>query len=293
VLTIQSIGNVSTTLVLGSSTPGSITLNGLTSPVTLAPGQSVDQNLVLTPTTSAPLGVPLTTAITASIDTGNPPVAFTTIDLQVESIQAQSASAGAQAAAHLGRSDIAVTLSNLATAITNLAAHPNNPANKAAVIAYLDNLILEMNAPFLADFVAQFQALRGTIASSTAIDVPAALTQLGTVVSSLDTVLSSPVAFPFDLSLAPNTALPLPGQPVTFKVLLQNNSSATNTYNLSLGSLPAGITGSLNVSSITLAPGANTLAVSPGNPVVTLTESAASVIPAQFTLTASIQGLSG
>ncbi len=293
-LTLQSVGNVQTPVTLTAALDSSISLTGLPSSVTVESGQTSTQPLTITPDLGAPLAVPLNATITATFgDPANPQTTSIAVGLTVLAAQAQGASAGAQDAAALGRSDIAINLSNLATAITALAANPSNAADEAAVLAYVDNLILEMNAPFLAGFAAQLQTVRDAIASSTAANVTDALNQLATVLSSLDTVLSSPAAFPFDLSLAPNSALALPGQPASFKVLLQNNSTATNTYDLSLGPLPSGITGALNVSSVTLAPGANTLATSPGNPVVTLTEATSSIVPAQFTVTASIEGLSG
>src|SRR4029079_18739488 len=92
---------------------------------------------------------------------------------------------------------------------------------------------------------------------------------------------------------APNSALALPNQPATFKVLIANKSAATNTYNLSLGTLPSGVTGGLNLTAGTLGPGADTSEPSASNPLVTLTETGSRVVPAEFTVTASIAGLSG
>src|SRR5262249_18636605 len=164
---------------------------------------------------------------------------------------------------------------------------------RTAVLAYVDNLILEMNAPFLANFVASLQAVRSTLASATCANIAAGLDPLDGVLADLAKTLSSPAAFPFDLVLAPNSAVALPGQPASFKVLIANHSTATNTYTLSLGPLPNGVTGGLNVASVTLPRNGDTSAVSASNPVITLTESGGSVVPAQFAVTAAVQGVNG
>src|SRR5262249_28975301 len=190
----------------------------------------------------------------------------------------------------LGRPDIALTLTGLAGAIDALVAGCT-AATRAQMLAYLDNLIAEMNAPFLANYAASLGAARSAIAAGDCAGVPVALGGLSTVLTDSGRRLSSPVAFPFDLSLAPNTALALPGQPATFKVILRNNSTRTNTYDLSVGALPSGVTGGLSVPSVTLPPGGTT--AGSAAPVLTLTESGASVVPVQFTVTASISGVSG
>ncbi len=287
---IQSIGNVAVTAALASNTSAGLNESGLASSVTLGPGQSSTQNLVLTPSGNATVGAPLTDTITATF--GSPSeTASTVIAVTPTAAQAQTAVQAAQNATALGRTDIASTLSGLAGAIdTTLASC--SPAAQQAVIDYINNLIQEMNAPFLSNFTAQLQTASSAITAATCANIGAALTQLSTVLASLNTVLQSPAAFPFNLALQPNSDVAQPAQASKFLVVLQNNSTTTNTYNLTLGSLPGGVTGSLSSSSVSLAPGASIpVNNANNNPTVTITPSVSSAF--QFSLSAAINGLSG
>jgi hypothetical protein len=84
--------------------------------------------------------------------------------VQVNAIQALAATTAAVNAAALGRTDIASTLSGLSGAI-NTAISSCTPAAQQLVVDYVNNLIQEMNAPFLANFVATFQADATAISS--------------------------------------------------------------------------------------------------------------------------------
>ncbi len=228
--------------------------------------------------------------ITAAVSGATTPTE-TSAFVNVVAAQAQAAVAAANNAEALGRTDIASTLSGLSSAI-NTAVSNCSPAAQQLVIDYVNNLIQEMNAPFLSNFAAQLQTVSSAIAAATCTNIGAALTQLSTVLASLSTVLTSPQAFPFNLALQPNSDVAQPNQASTFLVVLQNNSTTTNTYNLSLGSLPGGVTGSLSASSVTLAPGASIpVNNANNNPTVTITEPTSTAI--QFSLSAAINGLAG
>jgi hypothetical protein len=283
-LTLQSVGNVAVTAAVSSTVSTGLSLGGLNTPVTLNPGQTVTQPLTLTASASAALGQPLLTTINATYGSGNSLTAGANIVTQVNAAQAAAAASGSTAAQSLGRNDIAATLSGLSTAINTLAGSCGDSA-KASVLAYVNNLIQEMNAPFLQSFANQLQSAASAISSATCSNIGAALTQLSGVLSGLSTALSSPAAFPFNLQLLPNTAIALPNQPVQFQISLQNNSTTNNTYTLSLGSLPSGVSGNLSTTSVTLVPGQSTT-----TPTVTITPTGAQAF--QFGVTASVNGVS-
>ena len=291
-LQTQSVGNVAANATLSAtSTPG-LAVSGLNGTVTLAAGQSSTQTLMLTPSSSTPVGTLLSTTITSSSGAGsNPQTASVTINVTVSAAQAESAAAGAASASTLGRTDIGTTLSGLSAAI-DTALSSCGTASQQGVVDYVSNLIQEMNAPFLANFVATFQADAAAISAATCSNIGAALTQLSNDLASLNTVLQSPAAFPFNLTLVPNSATAIPTQGSQFYIGLQNNSTTTNTYALSLGSLPSGVTGSLSTPSVTLGPGQSIpVPNAMNNPSVTITPSTSTAF--QFSVSASINGVSG
>ncbi|HUA86493.1 MAG TPA: dockerin type I domain-containing protein [Bryobacteraceae bacterium] len=287
-LQIQSTGNVSAEVTLTSSAPSNLTVSGLTSPISLAPGATTTQTITLTPGSGSPLGTELQATITGTVtNSSSTQPDEVMISVTPQAAQALSATQAAQSAGALGRPDIATTLSGLSGAI-NTALSSCSAASQAAVAAYVNNLIQEMNAPYLQNFVSQLQSAATAISSASCSTLPAALTQLSNILSSLNTVLSSPAAYPFNLSLLPNSSVAQPNQTSQFQVFLQNNSTTTNTYTLSLGALPSGASGSLSQMSVMLAPGAST---SSNFPLVSITPTTAQSF--QFAVSASINGLSG
>jgi len=288
-LTLQSTGNVAVAATLTSVTDPNLSLGGLAPTVNLNPGQSATQNLTLTPLANAPLTVPLSSTITATFGTSQ--TATANLSVQVDAVQSLSAGTGAAAAAALGRSDIATTLSGLSAAI-NTALSSCSSASQAQVLAYVGNLIQEMNAPFLTGFASSLEAAQSAIAAATCANIGTALTQLSTVLANLATALNSPAALPFSFELSPNTALATPNQAVQFPIALQNLSTTTNTYNLSLGALPGGVNGSLSQPSVTLGPGQSIPVPNAlNNPSVSITPTTGTAL--QFSVTASINGVAG
>jgi probable HAF family extracellular repeat protein len=288
-LTINSVGNVSVTASLSSILDSGLSLSGMNPTLSLGANQSTTEMLTLTGAATAVLGTPLTAYIQAAF--GNQQTATTAVTLNLSATQAEAASAGAQYAANIGRPDIAVTLSGLGQAI-DTAISACSPAAQSQVLAYLNNLIQEMNAPYLASLVAPLQSAQSVISAATCANIAAALTQLSTVLSNLASVLNSSAAYPFSLSLVPNTALASPGQATVFPIALQNQSNTTNTYNLTLNPLPSGVTGSLSTASVTLAPGASVpVNNAMNNPSVSITPSTGTAF--QFSVTATINGVAG
>ena len=228
--------------------------------------------------------------VAATIGAGVTPVQ-TSLLVNVSATQAQSAITGATDAAALGRADIAITLSGLSGAI-NTAISSCTPAAQQLVVDYVNNLIQQMNAPFLSNFVSTFQTDAAAISAATCSNISPALTQLSNDLACLSTVLTSPAAFPFNLTLIPNSATAVPTQASQFFIGLQNNSTTTNTYTLSLGALPGGVSGSLSTTSVTIGPG-QSIPVNNAlnNPSISITPSTSTAF--QFSISASINGVAG
>lgn len=288
-LNVSSVGNVPVAADLAALVGAGLSLNGLTSPVNLNPGQSSIQNLSVAIAANTPVGDNAGIGVIASYGPANARQTRSAVAaVSVTTAAAQSAIQGALAAQTLGRTDISQTLSNLSSAMNGLASNPGSATHRAAVLAYVDNLIQTMNAPYLASFVTQLQTARAAIVSSNAGNQDAALNQLDTILKSLNGVLSSSAAYDFDFYLLPNTALATPGSPTTFNMFLRNRGTAQNSYTLALGPLPNGVTGGLSQTAITLAPGATNPS---GSPNITITPSAGTAF--EFSVTASVNGVAG
>jgi uncharacterized protein (TIGR03437 family) len=282
-LTIQSVGNVAFTGTLSSTASSGLNVAGLNPNINLGAGQTSTQNLTFTPSAATPVGTELTLTLSGSDST------TLIVPVTVSSAQAQTAAAGSASAAALGRTDISTTLARLSGAINGVVASCS-AATQAGVLAYLDNLIQQMNAPYLANFVAELQAARAAIASSACANIGVALGTLNTALSRLNTVLSSPAAFPFDFMLLPNSRIAQPGQPTGFSVFLRNTSTTAATYSISLGALPGGAAGNLSQNSVTLNPGEASNNPGPG-PIITITPSNGTAF--SFDVTASVNGVTG
>jgi uncharacterized membrane protein len=289
-LTVQAAGNTAVTAALSISASTPLSLNGVPSSISLNPGQTQSIPVTIGVPSGTPVGSQNVIQIAATISAGVTPTQTGAI-VNVVAQQAQAALIGATDAIALGRTDIAIVLSNLSAAI-NTAVSSCSPAAQQLVVDYVNNLIQLMNAPYLVNFVSQLQTASAAISAATCSNLPAALTQLSNLLASLAAVLSSPSAFPFNLALQPNSAVAQPTQAFNFLIVLQNNSTSTNTYTLSLGTLPGGVSGSLSTTSVTLAPGASIPVNNAiNNPTVTITPSASTAF--QFSLNASINGVSG
>jgi uncharacterized membrane protein len=290
-LTLQGVGNtVSIATLSVSSTPG-LSVGGLSSPVTLAPGQSILQILTLTPRAGVAPGSPLSATVTATYGAPITQTAGVTFTVDVTTTQALAAATGSQDAMELGRSDIAGTLSGLSGAINSVVSSCSTTSQQL-VLDYVNNLTAEMNAPFLANFTSSLSSASSAIAGSTCANITTALNNLSNVLSGLNTALSSPAAYPFDFQLLPNSATAQPNSTSTFGVFLRNTSSVTNTYTLSLGSLPAGVTGSLTQTSLTLAPGESTVAPRQPQSSVNLLITPTTGAAVTFNVTVAVNGVS-
>lgn len=211
------------------------------------------------------------------------------LSLHVVSPSALTAFDAANAADKIGRLGLGDTLDALGQALTTLSQKSGDETARSRAISLLNSLIEQLNVPALTPFVADLTAARNAIAAGT--DIQPTLNTLSAVLGNLGSVLqTSPDALPFELMLQPNSATALPNTPTRFDVALRNTGTTTATYNLSLSALPVGITGGLNQTSVTLAPGQSIPATGGPNVFVTLTPAAQQLAPARFSVTATLSG---
>jgi uncharacterized membrane protein len=293
-LTLSNVGNVQESITLSSTTFPGLTLTGL-APVTLSLGQSKTETIMLTPDPSTPLNSSLSSTITATFGPSAMPV-MQTLALPVNVVVPGAdaiASAGA-AAKQVGETNLANRLTDLSIALTNLVQDATNRVASSQALAALDAVMGLFGAdPFLAPLTSALTADRAALAQATmAAQVQAAVSQLGTDLSSLAQTLTDEAAHNFTLSFVNNSQVGQPNTPTTYQLVLQNTGNQTTTYDLSLSGLPAGVTSSLSRSSITLTPGQ----VTPGSSgvpdlTVTLTStSTTQLAPFSFTVQATAEG---
>lgn len=287
-VTFTNTGNVVQTVNLGLSSVEGISASGFQSPITLSPGESVTQTVNLS-IPNLPLNSTRTITVTATPASSSDAPQTLALSLHVVSSSALTAFNAANAASTIGRPGLGNTLDALGQALTSLSQNLGDEVARSRAIGLLNSLIEQLNVPALTPFIADLTRLRDAIAAGA--DIPTALNDLSTVLGNLGGVLqTSPDALPFELALQPNSATALPNTPTRFDVALHNTGTTTATYNLSLSALPAGITGGLNQTSVTLAPGQSIPASGGPNVFVTLTPSAQQLAPARFSVTAALSG---
>jgi transglutaminase-like putative cysteine protease/uncharacterized membrane protein len=291
-ITIANVGNVAETITLSSSTSAGLGLAGL-STVTLQPGESTTQIITLTPGAAIALNSHLRATITASYGISG---ATTTLSLPVNIVVpgASAIADAADAAGQLGRADLTARLDDLSVALTNLVQDPASAVYKGQATAALGTVIGLLGAdPALASIIPALQADSALLnQAATAADVQAAVSTLGNDLGTVGSVLSAEANNPFSFSFLANSQVGRPQLATTYQLFLQNTGNQTTTYDLVLGPLPAGVTGTLSQSTITLEPGQ----VTPGSGVPTLivtitSTSTTELSPFSFTVSASPQGV--
>ena len=262
-LTVKSVGNVAAPnipLTLEAST--GLSVSGLPATVSLALGET--QTIPLTLTASGALNDTLTATITASYGQdldGNPYQASATLAVSVRSAETLPLERCAQTAASAQNAQLAQNLAGLAEVTAQLQQKPGDAALCGRATLLYDQLLqlADVN-PGLTALKPQIQALRNLAA---ACNTPQLLTdsaQFFTNNCAVQAVSATPA-----VSLIPTSVTLEPGQGTTFHLRLENQGAQPATFNLSLA-LPAGVTATLNRSSVTLGAG-EVLDASSANPV--------------------------
>ena len=293
-LTITDVGNVAENNITFTDTLSSgLTLTGL-APASLAVGQSTTETITLTPDSSTPLNSTLQATITATFGpAASPQTQAISIPITVAAPGAAAIASAATAANTLGNTNLANQLGDLSTALTNLVQNPTSAVYQSQALASLTAVNGLLGAdPYLAALVPTLKSDASTLAqATTAAAVQSAVTTLGNGLDTVGTTLSDEASYNFTLAfVSGNSQVAQPQVPATFQFTLQNTGSQTATYNLGLSGLPAGVTGSLSSSSVTLSPGQST--GSGGIPALTAiltSTSTTSLAPFGFNLTAAAQ----
>ena len=263
-LTVAAVGNEPEDVTLSDTTDTGLSLSGLSSQ-TIAAGSSATETLTLTPDAATALGTYLNGSITASFG----PAGAT----QTQSLPFDVLVAAPGVAALASAAIAAGTLGN-----TNLASQTRRPQHGADQPRPEPGRMRSTRARPLASLT----AVNGLLAAdpdlsvagpradrrrrarwrrpSTPSQIQAAVTALGNDLDTVGTTLADEAAHGFTLRLRgqqqPDRSAP--DRPPPSRSSLQNTGSQTTTYDLSLSGLPAGVTGTLSQSSITLAPGQDT-----------------------------------
>jgi uncharacterized membrane protein len=290
-ITIAAVGNVPENVTLSSSASSGLTVGGLSN-VTLQPGQSVTENVALTPDGATPLNTFLAATITARFGTSSSPQT-TTLQIPVDVVVpgALAIASAVASATQLGEKDLAARLNDLSTELTNLVLTPASAVFKSQVLVSLDALIgLLPGDVYLINLTAVLTGDRDALAQATTpADIHTALTGLGNDLNSIATTLSDEIAHSLTLQLDPNQGQARPQAPVLYPIVIQNTGNQATTYDFSVSGLPAGVTASFNHPSVTLQPG-QYLFGGPNGITLTLAETGSELTPTGFSVTATAEG---
>ena len=291
--TVSDVGNEPEAVALALSGPSGLTFSNLAT-LLLEPGQSATESGTLTPDPATPLGSTLGATLTATFGPDAAPLT-TTLSIAVNVVVpgADVIATAAGVANQLGDADLADRLDDLSGALTALVLDPANAVVQSQAEGSLNTIIgLLASDADLTALVPALTADAAALAQVTSIaDVETTAANLSHDLATLSTTLTDLAAHQFTLTLEPNNQAGQPQTPTTYQVALQNTGNQTTTYDLSLAGLPAGVTGTLSPSSITLAPGQSTPGSS-GVPAVFLTltsDSPTQLAPFGFTVQADAE----
>ena len=250
-LTIRSVGNVAENVTFTTDLPVNLTLHGLSS-ASLNIGQIVTQTITLIPSASVPLNNTLTAQISANFGTPESQTLFLPVRVVVPG--ADAIAGASVAAGQLGNTALANRLNDLSIALTNLVQNPSSDVFKSQALAALDSILSQLaNDPNFSSFVNDLTAARNALAAAnTASAIQTAVNSLGNTLDTFATGASGLAQHNFEAFLLPNSQTAQPQTPAVFELRLHNIGTDTTTYNVSLGTLPTGVTGQLSQASVTL-----------------------------------------
>jgi large repetitive protein len=281
--------NPSTAEIQIQSVPG-IAVGSVQSPVSLSPNGISTQPLSFTVAPSVAPGA----VFDIPFQAGSPTVASTPVPstasfrIAVVTPESLSAFGDVTAAAQTGRVDMSSMLNGIGTYLIKFQTDPSNTAFQAGLLGALDALIATLTAPQYASVQSQLAAARAAIAGH----AQGAAALLSAALQSLNIVLQSPAAYPFDFELIPNSATSQPNLPATFKIGLFNKALVPVTYTLALSGVPAGVTGGLNSTTVTV-PAGQSIPVGNANDAAVILTQPADLSTFSFNVTASANGVAG
>ena len=290
---LRASGNQPVDVDLSLDLPPGLAVSGLTTPVTVQAGEVVTETLTLTPSAAIAGGSELLAQVIARFGpAGGRQETRQGLAVRVLAASSTCADPAATVARSVARPGLADALTALGPAMSQLTASPTDAAARTRVLALLDNVVLQMNAPLFAGSLTAFQNARSQLAAAPdAASVGAALDAVGAGLCGLRDALSRADTSAMALTISPTSAVIQPQVSTTFNVFLANQGAATRVFTIALGGLPAGVSGSLNTTTVTLAPNQTTSTYNGPALSVSIDPGGATALePFAITVTATDQG---
>ena len=289
-LNLASVGNVATgPVTLTAAPPAGITVNSLTSPVSVPLNGVASEALSFTAASNVATGsynIPFTASYTPS---GGTAQQFTMAVPVAVAALGTCAATSATLASQLGKTSLAADLAELVVDMN--AAAPSNTVLATSVVAEMHLIINnELTAAYFQSVVPSLTAATNAVASASSSTLLSALGSLNSALCSLSTLLNQANTTSTSLSLHPSSALADenlavgPNQPAIWQISIANTSSVLHVYNLSTTGVPSGFTVQFSQPSITLGPAASSFSTT-----LTLTPGASFTAPFSFNLVATPQ----
>jgi large repetitive protein len=289
-VTLTGTGNANPgTVSLATTLPTGITLTGLPSTVSLTDSQVANYNLTLAVASGTAPGT-YTVDISASLS--GTVVESVALQVQVATVGTCTANAS-NAAAGQGAATLAAALLQLATDEGLAAQNPSNPLAPARLSGDLLPVIDAMTTQYLQTFVTQLQAEQTTLAAATPANLLSAISALDAILCNVNTTLTQASDHNFIFSIMPNQQVASATQPAVYTLNLQESGAAYDyeTYNIAVGALPAGVTATITNNDVYPPVIASSVQLTPyqvnANLSVSITSNASSLVPINFTVTAT------
>ena len=247
-LTLNSLGNAATAVSLTQTTTAGLTVTGLPATVALSAGE----------TRSIPLAASISSAVTPGGDLsllikgdfGAALPVRTNWTTTVTAAIAQCVAPATLAASRIGRQSLAALLGSLTSQLGLLASQPGSAELRQAVLASLDNLQTQLNAPFLVPLTAGFTAAQSGVATAGTASMGAALTVLDTQFCQLRDALNTAYNGAFDVALSPAVTTALPGASAQIDVTIFNQTTTPRAMLLSVSGVPGSSSATFNTTRV-------------------------------------------
>lgn len=143
-------------------------------------------------------------------------------------------------------------------ALSALSLDPANIGLQSRALAAGNEILLFLVAADLQNSSTELSALLAEIASGDEVRVADAVSQLCTTLAALPSEMEAEADtfnYGFTLGFSPASVVVTPGSPAVYDLRITSIGTQTTSIELSLANLPAGVTGALSQTSVTLAPG--------------------------------------
>ncbi|MBK8741297.1 MAG: putative Ig domain-containing protein [Betaproteobacteria bacterium] len=251
-LTLDSLGNVTTPVNLTATTSPGLNVTGIPPMLIMNTGESRSLPLGFTVAPGTPAGTTLAADIRADIGGAFPVV--TQFGVTVTSAITHCLVRASMTATRTFRDGLGATLARLTIEVDRLALAPGDLDQKQTVLTLLDNLVLQLNAPFTQALAPVFAAARSALAAAATGAVGGVLNTLDAAFCDLDAALASAWANGYRVRLFPAVTTNLPTLPTKVDVTIYNETPAPRAFNLAVTGVPPGVTPVFNVTRVVVPP---------------------------------------